>query len=566
MRISNSNLKFLRDVKTYISSLKILLMVTFICYLVKLEAQDLSNLSTKDPIKIVGSFTGRTTFYNSSNLSARRVPFSWQASGGATITLLNGLQIPLSFIFSEQSRSFSQPFNQFGMSPRYKGLTLHAGYRNLNFSEFTLAGQSIFGGGVEIQQGQLRAGFIGGRFNRASIGFQSQDPTFYRQGFAAKIGYGKNDSYLDLIILSAGDVEKSIENYTNIQTFTPKKNTVFGVNFRKQLFKNLTISAETALSVFTNDITARNLDSFNVPAIVDEFGANISSEPAIAIRSGLEYRNSSWGIALGFQQIDAGYRSMGAYYLYNDMQMFSAAPNFSFLNGKISLNGNLVLQKDNLKKYQSITTNRFSPSASLGLNLSQKFGIDLQGQLFTTNQSIENPLLALEENLQNNSLYSFTASPRWNLNSQTTSHSINISLGWQTLKDQNLISRDYSQFNSITGGIFYALSLLSTKTSINVGANYSGFNTVLVSSKPTFSFNGGASRSFDKGKYSVSGNSSISLSEFSRASNFSGNFMYQLNKHNQFTASLNALWINFSNDLIPTGNEQRVTCQYRYNF
>jgi hypothetical protein len=534
---------------------------------INIYAQDLSTFSTKTPIKVAGSLSGRSTFYTSQNLRARRVPFSWQVSGGATITLLNGLQVPFSFIISEQNRSFSQPFNQFGMSPRYKGYTLHAGYRNLTFSEFTLAGQSVFGGGGEIQKGNLRAGFMAGRFNRASAGIESLTPTFYRQGWAGRVGYGKNDNFIDLIVLSASDRKESIANYTNIPGFNPEQNSVVGINFRKQFLKRITLSAETAVSLYTNDLTARALDSLNLPAVFDEYAPNISSEPALAIRSSLEYRGNAWGIGFGFQQIDAGFRSMGAYYLYNDMQMISASPNFSLLGGKINVNGSVMLQKDNLKKSRPITTNRLSPTVGFGLNFSQNFGLDIQGQLFKTNQTIINEALAKAENLQNNSLYSLTATPRWNLNQKTIAHSINLTGGWQSMKDQNPLSKEYTQFNSVTGGFFYVLSLIPSQTNINIGANYAGFNTLLISSKPTFSFNSGANRSFDKGKYSATANASYSISEFSKATNVSSNFSYQINKHNQITASINGLWLKLGNDnKLPSGKEQRGTINYTHRF
>jgi hypothetical protein len=542
-----------------------LLIILSFCF--KAKAQDLSTFSTKTPVKVTGNLSARTNFYTAQNLAARRVPFSWLLSGSANITLLNGFQVPFSFIFSEQNRSFSQPFNQFGMSPRYKGYTIHAGYRNLTFSEFTLAGQSIFGGGGEIQKGKFRAAFMGGRFNKATAGYQSAFPTFYRQGWSGRVGFGTNENFIDLILLSASDNEKSIANYSNNPSLRPESNSVVGLNFRKSIFKKITLSAEAAVSLYTFDETARKLDSLNIPAFAENLvDLNISSEPSLALKSNLEYRGTYWGLGLGFQQIDAGYRSMGAYYLYNDMRMLSAAPNFSLLSGKISINGNLILQTDNLKKLRAITTTRLSPSVNVGLNISQKFGVDFNGQYFTTSQAILKDKTGNPDDLQNNSLYSLTASPRWNLANNVVSHSVNITGGWQAMKDKNKVSQEYTQFTSITAGAFYALSLIPSQTSVNVGANYSGFNTILVSSKPTLSFNAGGSRTFQKGKYSTSANTSYSLSEFSKALNASGNFMYQFNKHHQVNATISTLWLNFVGDTRPTAKEQRANLNYNYRF
>jgi hypothetical protein len=531
------------------------------------KAQDLSTFSTKTPIKVSGNLSARTNFYTAQNLAARRVPFGWQLSGGATVTLLNGFQIPFSFIFSEQNRSFSQPFNQFGMSLRYKGYTLHAGYRNLTFSEFTLAGQSIFGGGGEIQKGKFRAGFMAGRFNRATAGYQSATPTFYRQGWSGRVGIGSNENFIDLIILSAADNEKSIGNYTNNQDLRPESNTVVGLNFKKSLLKKISISAEAAVSLYTFDQTSPKFDSLKIPEFVDEFAnLNISSEPTLALKSSLEYRGNYWGIGLGFQQIDAGYRSMGAYYLYNDMRMLSAAPNFSLFRGKISINGNFIQQTDNLKKLRAITTTRLSPSVSVGLNISQQFGVDFNGQVFTTSQAIIKDKVGNLDDLQNNSLYSVTTSPRWNISNNIMSHSVNITGGWQAMADKNLKSKEYTEFKSITAGAFYALSLFQSQTSINAGVNYSGFNSLSVIAKPTYSFNAGGSRSFQKGKYSASANTSYTLSEFSNALNASGNFSYKIDNHHQLNATISTLFLNYEGDTRPTAKEQRLNINYNYRF
>jgi len=39
------------------------------------------------------------------------------------------------------------------MSPYYKWITIHVGYRNINYSQFTLAGHTILGAGIELHPG-----------------------------------------------------------------------------------------------------------------------------------------------------------------------------------------------------------------------------------------------------------------------------------------------------------------------------------------------------------------------------------------------------------------------------
>src|SRR5690606_23843773 len=145
-------------------------------------------------------------FYNATGISARREPFTYLLSGSPTVSLY-GWSIPFSFTLSQDERSFRQPFNQFGMSPTYKWITLHAGYRNVTFSPYTLAGHTILGGGFEINPGKIRAGFMYGRLNRATVidtATQSLVPySFSRKGFAARLGYGTAENHFDLNFLHA---------------------------------------------------------------------------------------------------------------------------------------------------------------------------------------------------------------------------------------------------------------------------------------------------------------------------------------------------------------------------
>ncbi|HLL95708.1 MAG TPA: hypothetical protein VK404_12060 [Spirosoma sp.] len=130
-------------------------------------AQDLSTLGKQKPVTLNGGLSVRTIFYSAKGIEARRQPFSYVVTGAPVLSLY-GWSVPVSFVFSEQERSFRQPFNQFGMSPTYKWVTLHAGYRNLSFSPYTLAGHTILGGGVELTPGIFRFGFVYGRLNRAT--------------------------------------------------------------------------------------------------------------------------------------------------------------------------------------------------------------------------------------------------------------------------------------------------------------------------------------------------------------------------------------------------------------
>ena len=66
----------------------------------------------------------------------------WYLMGYLTLNTHAGWTIPLQSFWS--SNGYGQAYNAIGASPSYKKwLTLHAGHRNLEFSPFTLAGNTI---------------------------------------------------------------------------------------------------------------------------------------------------------------------------------------------------------------------------------------------------------------------------------------------------------------------------------------------------------------------------------------------------------------------------------------
>lgn len=161
-------------------------------------AQDLESINLKKPITFHGNFNLQLEYYQSHGIPARKKDFSWLISGNPVVNVL-GVDLPFSFLLSNYDNKFYQPFNQFGLSPRYKWATLHLGYRSLNFSNYTLAGYRMLGAGFELNPNKFRIGFMYGQLRRSTSIDSSMltdplyvrpIPTYKRLGIAGKIGYG----------------------------------------------------------------------------------------------------------------------------------------------------------------------------------------------------------------------------------------------------------------------------------------------------------------------------------------------------------------------------------------
>ena len=196
------------------------LLILAICCLISIPvfSQDVEHLNLKKPVTLHGNLNIQLEGYKASGIQPRQKDFSWMINGNPTIEVL-GVQLPFSFIFSNFENRFYQPFNQFGVSPYYKWVMLHLGYRNINYSPYTLAGYRMMGAGFDLTPKKFRIGFMYGRLKRSTSIDSSMNanplfirpaPTFKRVAYAAKLGYGTPQNYIDLIYFKGWDKENSL--------------------------------------------------------------------------------------------------------------------------------------------------------------------------------------------------------------------------------------------------------------------------------------------------------------------------------------------------------------------
>src|SRR6266498_347715 len=102
-----------------IKALILLMGITGIMNSFCLKAQDLSNLENKKPVTLSGSLGVNFSFYNVNGIKARQDPFTYGLMGSATLSAY-GISMPFLFTWYNHKSNFTQPFNQFGISPSYK--------------------------------------------------------------------------------------------------------------------------------------------------------------------------------------------------------------------------------------------------------------------------------------------------------------------------------------------------------------------------------------------------------------------------------------------------------------
>lgn len=440
------------------------------------------NLKGKKPFEISGSLSFNTQFYAVNGIENRRQPFTWYLNGTPTIKLY-GISIPFSFTVSEQERSFSQPFNRYGASPTYKWIKLHAGYRSVRFSDFTLGSANFLGGGIELTPKKLRLGFVYGEFKRRVFEDSLKDnarysyirPTYQRLGFGGKIGYGSSRSFLDISFFKAEDVQKSIYTPSVRSGVKPMENLSLGIKTRFGFFKNkLAFDADIAGSALTYDTRLNDLDLSDrrLKPVSGLLTLNSTTTYFKAVKTSGMYRARKSNFRLDYQRIDPGYLSLGSYFFQNDIEQITFSPAASLLKNKISFTGSLGMSRDNLNKKKSMTTYRKVGSLNLMIRPDQNLSIGLgytnfgvssgRGLADSFNDSLS--VSVINSSLTGNLTQSF--------GSKFRRQSIGLNLSTQNTNDYSQFSSAVSGTSSLVSSLNYSLSIPAEKLSASGSLSY----------------------------------------------------------------------------------------------
>lgn len=363
------------------------------------SGQDIEQMGDQKLFGYSGGISATTTFYHVEGMPRRRDPFFWQLNANLNLNLLGIINAPFSFTLSQQNKSFSQPqpFNRFGISPTYKGITLHLGHRTLNFSDYTLAGNLFFGVGLEYKPKDhpLRVSALYGRFAKPVDKYAEQgqvyaEPTYRRMGYGVKVGFEGDDQHAALIFFRAADDVNSIvleDSLVTGTTPTPEENLVVGIEGGFRFLDRFSFDAEYAYSLFSRDrrIPELFIDSYTfINNLGGLFTPNASSSFTNAFRSQLAYQGNRFQMNLGYRRVDPGYTTHGSSFLNNDLEDITVGLSVPVFSNRVTLNVNGGLQHNNLEKQNTSEVRRVIFSSSASISASEKLNINLNYSNFST--------------------------------------------------------------------------------------------------------------------------------------------------------------------------------------
>jgi len=446
-------------------------IITLIFLSINSYAQDLEKVTLKNAVKISGGIGFQSTAYTAFGMPMSRDPFLMQVNLNLNISVLGVVNIPLSASFSNQGAKYStpQPFNTFGMSPKYKAVTLHLGYRSINLSEFSLSGSQFLGIGLEIKPKNsfVKGKVLWGRFAKPVYfnpnGSIATKPSYLRYGWGAGITLGKSSkNEVTFNIFKAKDDPNSLDVPASEIDTKPAENLVVGIAFKQKITKQISVDGEGDLSFYTNDVTIiPTVDNNNSYANnIFLFGYNGTSEFKKAIMFGVNYKPSFAKFKLKYRRVDPGYRTLGTSYINNDYEDVSLKTTFSLFEKKTGVSVSGGFQHNNLNGAQVTDLVRIIGAVAVNHKINDKWSTAANYSNFNSNthQSVVIIFDSLKfiQTTQAAGL-SFTR----NVSSDSTSASLNFSLNYQ-----NAIVNDVRTTDFYNGSVGWQKQYQKSKISI----------------------------------------------------------------------------------------------------
>ena len=458
----------------------LLLLTAILSFTARVNAQDIASIAKSDPLIITGAIGTQNTYFHTSGGMGYASPLSTSFYANLNINLY-GISMPFSFYYTGDNTSFSFPQFSFNISPTFKGWTLHLGQRSMSFSPYTFT-MPFNGIGIEHRSkgAGLRFGAFYGTLRKAvdadPTALGARNPAYLRKGMGVKVGFGSSSNYIDLYIFHGKDDLNSISSYWHDQLLA-QENVAVGLRGRLSLGSHFNLSGNFGTSVFTSDLRSE------VPQVdlVDKYKHLYDIRFSTLARfAGDVALNTSWryfSASLFYRMIQPDYTSLGVSYMTNNYQ--SLGVNASTNIGRLSLNGNLNVQSDNLDGEQLYTTRGYVYSGNVSLPLN--CGLNLvAGYNGYTQRQYDGVAVVPDSVRVHRVTNSWSFTPSYEFTTSNTYNSISLSGNYTTNRDLNPHATGESDVSTLAIGTGYSLSVVPIET--NFSFNYShqqseGYNT-----------------------------------------------------------------------------------------
>lgn len=562
---------------------KLISILLFISLFSNAQSLDYDAITKSKPIKVSGQVSASGVYY-SSNRNNSREPFTYFLQGLINVNIFS-FSVPISYSFSNQGESLGYQlpfnFNRLSLHPKYKWVTGHIGNVNMTFSPYTLSGHQFTGAGIDLTpSGDFEISAMTGRLLKATEDDADSRtiPAYNRMGYGIKTSYKKERYKVGIIGFYAKDDVNSLDSIPEAKGVLPQENLVISLEAEAKLGKSFNIQAEYASTAITKDTRAEEIDNVGFSPIAPLFNNRASTEYYTAIRARFGYAVGRINVGVGYERIDPGYETLGAYFFNNDFENITLDASNMFFNDKLSVAANIGFQRDNLDNLKANNTNRTVGSLNANLIVSKRLNIMGTYSNFSTFTNIEPN--QFDEINDGNLLDEQIEDLDYKQLSQMATFTVNYILSNKKNSSQNLTANySLNDVSNEQGGIV-RLEDASTFHNMNIGHNVNfternftintsingTYNTIGKEESttwgPTISL---AKRYFNKTlntRFSASYNSSKSIASKTNVTNFRGAITYTLKKQHHFNINLVQLFRNGGN----YGSLNEFTATFGYNY
>lgn len=460
--------------------MKKIVLILFISIGFLSQAQNIDKVGEKNLLKINGGLNYSGILYNANGIKARRDPYSWFLSGNLNFSILDW-NIPFTYTYSNQHGTYTQPFNQYGLTPQYKWAKGYAGFASMNFSSYTLAGHVFLGGGLELTPKNWKIALMCGRLNKpiAYDAVHASDATmsYKRIGYGAKAGYEKGGYALHLIIFHAYDDPGSIPFIPDNTQVLPMNNTVVSLLGKAAITKHFSVDGEYAISGLTRNVLSKEdigISQKNYLPLI--FKMHSTSQFFDAYKSSVGYFGKSYSIKLQYERVAPDYKTLGAYFFNNDLENITLMPTLSLFKSKLNLSANAGFQRNDLHKEKQSATRRLVNSFTASFAPNQKLNFSASYSNFSTFTKLKpqtDPFFKNSFDTLNFYQVSQSANTAVNYNFGGTKMKQSVSLtgSYQVSGEKNGNNKSIPSvvYNANAG---YNMSWVPTKTTGTIGFNF----------------------------------------------------------------------------------------------
>lgn len=281
----------------------------------------------------------------------------------ANLTLdLGGLiSVPLHAIISSDQVSFRQQINQLGISPRYKWAQAHGGYFTPRYSAYSLADNTLMGGGVDLSPGILRLGVVTGRSQRAiTPGLPWVIPAFERHVLAGRVGLEDGHrGAIGVAWMRSEEDAASLAAFRDSLLITPGRNEVIAASGELRMAtRRLVLAVEGARSSTVPDL-----------AIPTESFIGWAGSVRLA------WNQQRWSLGGTMEWLDEGFVTWGNQQLGSDRLDLGVTGRLATLGGRFNLSGMAGHRRENLSRTQDAITTRGIYNLTADLQATSAFGV-----------------------------------------------------------------------------------------------------------------------------------------------------------------------------------------------